>query len=101
MSADLQTSKNWFGISKCTSHVDLNGNIIVTSTHSGYDHTLRTPANAAQAAIHFTQVDKLRTTHSPAVTDMYLTDQTKLMKMYLEVIKLLSDWGYLQPALFL
>ena len=100
MSADLQTSKNWFGVAKSNSHVDLRGNIIVTSTHSGHEHTLRTPANAAQASIYFTRIDKLRERHSSAVTDTYLKDPTKLMKMYLEVIKLLSDWGYLQPALF-
>ena len=97
MSADLQTSKNWFGVAKSNSHVDLRGNIIVTSTHSGHEHTLRTPANAAQASIYFTRIDKLKERHSSAVTDTYLKDPTKLMKMYLEVIKLLSDWGYLHP----
>ena len=100
MSADLQTSKNWFGVAKSNSHVDSHGNIIVTSTHSGHEHTLRSPANAAQASIYFTRIDKLRASHSSAVTDAYLEDPTKLMKMYLEVIKFLSDWGYLQPALF-
>ena len=100
MSADLQPSKNWFGVAKSNSHVDKRGNIIVTSTHSGHEDTLRTPANAAQASIIFTRVDKLRASHSSAVTDEYLNDPTKLMKLYLEVIKFLSDWGYLQPALF-
>ena len=100
MSDDLPTNKNWFGVSKSTSHVDLNGNIIVTSVHSGVEDTLRTPANAAQATIYLSQVDKLQLKHSSAVTALYLTDPTKLMNMYLEVIKLLSIWGYLQPALY-
>jgi hypothetical protein len=51
----------------------------------------RTPVNAAQAFIYLKQVEKLKSEHSLAVTGLYLMYPMKLMKMYLEVVQLLSD----------